>query len=168
LQDSYVTIEESLRTRVPSLLRRRGRFLLSIFALICLGIFPILVYKHAPEVAAAVWRGEPSGTLDATYLTQLASPLTGFEFSNIDNEIAYVVGEHHLVQGRYPDNYEWIDPYSRKPFEEVIVENGNTNSAIGRMPAGSPYDALVVARGLNDKYEDPREEVRYVNLTVVG
>jgi len=95
-------------------------------------------------------------------------PLTGHEFNNIDNETAFIVGEHHLLSSNYPDNYQWIDPYSRQPFAEIMYTNGMNNNAMGRMPAGSPYNVLVVAGGRNDKYMDPTEQIPYINLTVVG
>lgn len=42
------------------------------------------------------------------------------------------------------------------------------NNAIGRMPKGSPYDILVIARGRNGKYIDTQENIDYMNLTIAG
>ncbi len=100
-------------------------------------------------------------------MDRLATPFTGYSSSTVGFE-SFIVGEHHSVSGNYPDDYEWIDPYSRQPFSKVMRKNGMTNSAIGKMPAGSPYDVLVVARGWNDKYIDPTEKIEYINLTIVG
>jgi hypothetical protein len=174
-QASYTdtVIEKQLRSIVSSvaealqpLRRRRRLLLLCSTALIFLAILPILAGQHAPT--AALLRSKPPNSLDAVHFSHLASSLTGYEFSNVNNEKTFVVGEHHTVQGNYPDDYQWIDPYSRKPFVEIMHENGMNNNAMGRMPAGSPYDALVVARGLNDRYMDPIEQIPYVNLTIVG
>lgn len=156
------SITEALQ---PRRLRRRQLVLCSA-ALVFLAILYILTYHHAPT--AALLQNKPPSSLDAVYFSHLASALTDYEFSNINNEKTFVVGEHHAVEGNYPDDYQWVDPYSRKPFAEIMHENGMNNNAMGRMPAGSPYDAVVVARGLNGRYMDPIEQIPYVNLTIVG
>ncbi|KAM5372454.1 hypothetical protein ACJZ2D_007492 [Fusarium nematophilum] len=98
----------------------------------------------------------------------LANPLPSHGFSHVDNETAFTVGKHHAVSASFPDNYTWIDPYSGQPFVEVMRTNGMNNNAMARMPAGSPYDMMVVGRGWSDKYMDPAEKIPYVNLTIVG
>jgi hypothetical protein len=101
-------------------------------------------------------------------LRDLAAPLAVHKVMEEDGGTTYIVGEHHAVSGDFPDDYEWIDPYSRKPFNEITYTNGMNNNAMGRMPAGSPYDMLVIGRGRNDKYMDPQEGIEYMNLTIVG
>jgi hypothetical protein len=72
------------------------------------------------------------------------------------------------VLGNYPGDYVWRDPATREPFADITYTNGMNNNAMGRMPAGSAYDVLVIARGRNGKYTDPREKLEYMNLTIVG
>jgi hypothetical protein len=124
--------------------------------------------KHKHSFGAASIRFQQFQTLNPVHLSHLASPLTGYEISRVGEETTLVVGEHHAVLGDFPDDYQWVDPYSREPFEEAMDVNGMNNNAIGRMPKGSPYDALVVARGKNDQYIDSIEGIAYANLTIVG
>jgi len=102
------------------------------------------------------------------YHAHLGQTLENVPTSVEDGVTSYIVGEHHEVRGEYPTDYVWVDSETRVPFEKVIHENGRTNSAIGRMPRASPYDALVLARGWNGQYTDEREDVPLRNLTVVG
>lgn len=137
-----------------------------MLAITALVFFTILTHQ------TTIWKdlstSEPFEHLNAAYLDHLAAPLAGQRLSSIRNETTFIVGNHHEVSGNYPQNYQWIDPYSRQPFAEVMYTNGMNNNAMGRMPKGSQYDVLVVARGRNDKYMDPTEGITYVNLTIVG
>lgn len=111
---------------------------------------------------------DDSNELAASYLEHLASPLDAHKIIYSNTTTAYVVGEHHPVSGEYPSDYQWVDPSSREPFNQVMMTNGMNNNAMARMPAGSPYDMMVVARGRNDRYLDKTEGIIYVNLTLVG
>ena len=146
------------------LIRHKRRTVLLVKCVFLL-LFAIVIYQ-ATFGARLSWGS--SQHLDPIHLDYLATPLTDREHSNVDNETAYVIGEHHAVSGEYTDDYEWVDPYSRDPFTEIMYKNGMNNNAMGRMPAGSEYDVLVIARGRNGKYLDPTEEIPYVNLTIVG
>ncbi|KAF4981684.1 hypothetical protein FZEAL_2571 [Fusarium zealandicum] len=115
-----------------------------------------------------VTRCQTGKHLDTVHLDHLAAPLLGYDSSTVNNETSFIVGEHHAVSGNYPRDYQWVDPYSRKPFNKIVWTNGMNNNAMGRMPAGSPYDMLVVARGRSDRYMDPTEHIPYMNLTIVG
>ncbi|KAH6692226.1 hypothetical protein F5X68DRAFT_57009 [Plectosphaerella plurivora] len=106
--------------------------------------------------------------LDTINLDDLALPLDGKNVSNANGETTFIVGEHHAVLGNYPLEYVWRDPATREPFADITYTNGMNNNAMGRMPAGSPYDVLVIARGRNGKYTDAREKLEYMNLTIVG
>ncbi|KAH8684090.1 hypothetical protein BGZ61DRAFT_455621 [Ilyonectria robusta] len=143
--------------------KRRVQCLIAVTALVFLTIL-----AHQTTIWKDFSTSEPFEPLDATYLDHLAAPLTGKRVSNSKNETTFIVGNHHEVSGNYPKNYQWIDPYSRQPFAEVMYKNGMNNNAMGRMPKGSQYDVLVVARGRNDQYMDPTEGIKYVNLTIVG
>lgn len=65
-------------------------------------------------------------------------------------------------------DFEWIDPASGEPFNHILKTNGMNNNAMARMPAGSPYDMMVVGRGRSNRYMDETEGIDYVNLTLVG
>ncbi|KAF7563918.1 hypothetical protein G7046_g181 [Stylonectria norvegica] len=127
-----------------------------------------LILLHQTNVGPFISSNQSPDRLADVYLDHLASPLTGHEISNADNEAAVVVGEHHAVSGDYPPHYQWVDPYSREPFNEIMFTNGMNNNAMGRMPTGSQYDMLVIGRGRNDLYKDPTEGIQYANLTIVG
>lgn len=143
--------------------KRRVQCLIAVTALVFLTILAhqTIIWKDVPT-------SEPFEPLDNAYLDHLATPLTGQRVTNSKHETTFIVGNHHEVSGNYPKNYQWIDPYSRQPFSEVMYKNGMNNNAMGRMPKGSQYDVLVVARGRNDQYMDPTEGIKYVNLTIVG
>ncbi|KAF7556325.1 hypothetical protein G7Z17_g1542 [Cylindrodendrum hubeiense] len=145
---------------------RPKRRILLLIVTAALVFFTILT--HQATVRSPLSISEPFEHLDAIHLDNLAAPLAGHFFSTIGNEKTFVVGDHHAVSGNYPRKYKWIDPYSRQPFVKVMRTNGMNNNAMGRMPKGSPYDVLVIARGRNDKYIDPTEGIAYANLTVVG
>lgn len=148
--------------------QRVSRTLVVLGSLLFLSIIFATLSSNNPHSSSAARDSQKAGALDTSHFEYLSAPLEDVESSTTDQGTAFIVGEHHLVDGKYPKNYTWIDSYAREPFVEVMYENGLTNSAIARMPAGSPYDVMVVARGRNDKYKDPRESVAYVNLTIVG
>ncbi|KAH7126528.1 hypothetical protein B0J13DRAFT_646643 [Dactylonectria estremocensis] len=146
--------------------RQKRRFLL---LLSCTVLVTLVVLCHP----AALKTSRPPTDqhlerLAGTHLAHLSAPLTGHGFSTLHNETAFIVGKHHAVLGRYSRDYQWVEPESRLPFKYIMRTNGMNNNAMGRMPAGSPYDVLVVARGRNDLYIDPTEKISYANLTIVG
>lgn len=140
-------------------LRQRSRHQYAL--LVCAtALFVLLVsstYHHSGDVG-----------LHPAHLEHLVSTSTDALKSTVGNETTYIVGEHHDVHADYPDDYEWEEPVSRQPFGQALVSNGGNNNAFGRMPAGSPYDVLVVGRGLRDKYYDEDKREYLINLTVVG
>lgn len=148
---------------------RHGRIACGLVALGIVALVPIYVFPSSP---ASPHLAQPASAvlhdLDRRHVEYLESPLVGHEFSETDNEIAYVVGTHHAVDPDYPANYQWVDSESRQPYADVAYTNGNTNSALGRLPRGSQYDAVVIARGRNGRYTDPREEKPMLNLTIIG
>ncbi|KAH6953887.1 hypothetical protein BKA56DRAFT_625333 [Ilyonectria sp. MPI-CAGE-AT-0026] len=119
-------------TLQPVRQKRRILFLLGGAALVFLTIF-----IHQTTLRTALSQSQPFKHLDAVHLGHLAASLTGHELSSIDNETTFIVGEHHTVSGNYPDDYQWIDPYSRQPFVEIMDTNGMNNNAMGRMSAAS-------------------------------
>lgn len=144
------------RSHNKFVLRHKTKFLLAAINLLFLAL---LAFRRSDNAEYYLAR---------EHLGVLASPLSHLGSSRIGDEVAFVVGEHNPVRGAFPADYQWVDPYLRKPFLEVMTKNSLCNSAIGRLPVGSPYDALIIARGANDRYQDPREGVPMINLTVVG
>ncbi|KAJ3534852.1 hypothetical protein NM208_g7379 [Fusarium decemcellulare] len=130
------------------------------------GAVLVLVIVFSQQTCLVLSRSQANGHFNPVHFNHLTIPFTEGAV-DIDNETV-IVGEHHAVLGNFPDDYQWIDSDSRQPFAKTMLTNGMNNNAMGRMPAGSPYEMLVVARGRSGKYMDPTENIPYVNLTLVG
>lgn len=107
--------------------------------------------------------------LEHQHLQYLAQPMVNRPSVHREGEHqTWILGELHDVHARYPEAYAWVDSVSREPFEHVVHSNGLTNSAIARLPFGSPYDAMIVGRGWSGKYDDKESGQSLVNMTIVG
>ncbi|KAF5001393.1 hypothetical protein FDECE_10956 [Fusarium decemcellulare] len=130
------------------------------------GAVLVLIIVFSQQTCLVLSRSQSNGHFNPVHFNHLTIPFTDGAVG-IDNE-TIIVGEHHAVLGNFPDDYQWIDSDSRQPFAKTMLTNGMNNNAMGRMPAGSPYEMLVIARGRSGKYMDPTENIPYVNLTLVG
>jgi hypothetical protein len=111
--------------------------------------------------------------LHPTYLRHLASSLQKTEHGGLSPKLGLNIGRYAKVDPVYPSDYQWIDSDTREPFHKSYTRWANTNNAISRLPPGSGFDALVIARGMSNEYrsaEDPQSDKTSLlrNSTLIG
>jgi hypothetical protein len=149
--------------------KRTARIVCGIVVLAVVTLFPISVFTNNAIAGSYSKQPQTKGGLDRRHLQRLTVPLNHDALSDDPHEQTYIVGKHHTIYSDIRKDYVWVDPENRQPYKDVLTSNANTNSALARMPAGSPYDAYVVGRGSNGRYHDAWEEpVAVLNLTIVG
>lgn len=147
---------------------RTRRFVFAAALVTAILIYP--VWQRNPlaiNISSVSAKSTHDSVLLDEHRRQLQHPLLSPSAESLGTK-NYIIGTHHAVDADYPSDYEWIDTASRRPFTQVIQKNGLNNNAMGRMPAGSRYDALVIGRGWNNEYMDERETVPLWNLSIVG
>lgn len=136
------------------------------------------ITHFAPTSAPLRWFSLllPSTTNDGlhpAYLRHLASSLQTTEHGGLSPKLGLNIGRYAKVDPVYPADYQWIDSDTRTPFHKDYYRWANTNNAISRLPPGSGFDALVIARGMSNEYrsaEDPQSDKTSLlrNSTLIG
>lgn len=111
--------------------------------------------------------------LHPRYLRLLASSLQKAEYGSLSPTLGLTIGRYVKVDPGYTADYQWLDSDTRIPFQKKYDRWANTNNAISRLPAGSDFDAIIVARGMSNEYssvEDPKSDKPLLlrNSTLIG
>lgn len=125
-----------------------------------------------PRPVTVIDLGGSLDRLSSPHLRHLASPLHPIEHRGLEvthQQSYYVLGEDRKVYPAFPHDYFWVDSDTRTEFKGYHKQYVNTNIAMAKLPPGSGYDAVALARGLSNEYrgsDEPGQSLR--NTTIVG